>query len=337
MFSVMGQPILADELEILTELQTQLAMNGVYRFRKFRRTQDHIQFSCPMHKDGQEINPSCGITTHDIKYRDGKTVKAGTVHCFACGYVDTLHGMISKLFGYNDMGAFGANWLKKNFMTVEFESRPDIQLDLSRDTTKSQQKRTYISEEELDSYRYIHPYMYKRKLTDDIIEMFDVGYDPNFRMSANSNPIPCITFPVRDLTGGTLFIARRSVNSKFFNYPAGVEKPLYGIYELSRLQEYPDEIIICESIINCLTCYVYGKYAIALNGTGTSDQYTAIKNLPCRKIILGLDPDSAGNHGRERLRNALGDSKIITDYLIPEGKDINDLTKEEFLNLPEFF
>lgn len=332
----MGMPILADELEVLTELQSQLAINGVYRFRKFRRIPQHIQFSCPFHKDGQEMNPSCGITTEDIKYANGRVVKAGSVHCFTCGYTSNLETMISRLFGHEDFGTFGAEWLKKNFLSVEFEDRPEIPLDLERNTAIRPQRK-YVSEEELDSYRYIHPYMYKRKLTDEVIEMFDVGYDANFKLNENSDPIPCITFPVRDMTGGTLFIARRAVNSKMFHYPSGAEKPLYGIYELSLFETYPSEVIICESIINCLTCYTYGKYAIALNGTGSAEQIEQLKTLPCRKFVLGLDPDDAGNNGRKKIRYALKGNKLFSDLIIPIGKDINDLTKEEFDSLDEVF
>lgn len=335
MFTAMGMPILADELEVLTELQTQLALNGVFRFKKFRRLQDHIQFCCPFHKDGQEESPSCGITTNDIKYADGHVVRAGTVHCFACGYTSSLEQMISRLFGHEDFGTFGANWLRTNFLSVSYEDRPEIELDLSRDTDKKKTPVKYVSEEELDSYRYIHPYMYQRKLTDEVIELFDVGFDANFKLTEKADPIPCITFPVRDITGGTLFIARRSVVSKMFHYPVGVDKPVYGVYELSLFETYPKEVIICESIINCLTCYTYGKYAVALNGTGTVQQYEQLKSLPCRKFILGLDPDDAGNRGRDKLRKALYNSKLVTDLIIPKGKDINDLTKEEFDALEE--
>jgi hypothetical protein len=337
MFRAGNHPILADEMEVLMELRDQLALNGIDRFRSMKRTQDHIQCTCPFHKDGQERRPSCGITTNDIRQGD-KLVRAGTVHCLACGYTGTLEETISRLFGYNDLGVFGTAWLKKNFLTVQYEERDSLDLDLSRGRKTGSDTIKYVSEEELDSYRYIHPYMYQRKLTDDVIEMFDVGYDDCFVLQSQDGKetmYKCVTFPVRDITGGTLFIARRSVDTKFFNYPAGVEKPVYGIYELSQIKPYPTEVIICESIFNCLTCYAYGKYALALNGTGTIGQYEQLKKLPVRKYILGLDPDDAGNRGRAKLRKYLGDSKIITEYVIPEGKDINDLTKEEFDALEE--
>ena len=337
MFTAKGIPILSDELEVMVELRTQLELNGISRFKVLKKTQDHIQCSCPMHKGGQEMKPSCGITTRDI-VQGGKTIKAGTVHCFTCGYVASLEEMISTLFGKNDFGAFGVEWLKKNFITVNYEDRKPLELDMSRVSKTVKKEIQYVSEEELDSYRYIHPYAYKRRLTDEIMETFDVGYDDAFILTAKDGrefKLRCLTFPVRDITGGTLFIARRSVDTKFFYYPTGVEKPVYGIYELSKVDPYPSEIIICESMLNCLTCWVYGKYAVALNGTGTQPQLNQLRKLPCRKFILGLDPDNAGNRGREKIKKALGKDKIITELIIPDGKDINDLTKDEFDSLEE--
>lgn len=341
MFTVRGMPIMADELSVLQELQNQLAMNGIHRFKKFKVITDHIQFCCPFHKDGQESKPSCGITTKDIKYGDGRVVKAGSVHCFTCGKTCNLSEMISYLFGRDDFGAFGDEWLLRNFVTVQYENRDSLQINFERNKKTEKPKIEYVSEEELDSYRYTHPYMYKRKLTDEVIEMFDVGYDKDFLLKSDNGTefhLKCVTFPVRDITGGTLFIARRCINSKVFHYPKGVEKPVYGLYELYHYyKEFPKEIIICESIFNCLTCYVYGKPACALNGTGTPYQMKQLLELPCRKFILGLDPDDAGNRGRQKIRKAIGRNKIITEYIIPKGKDINDLTKEEFDNLQEVF
>lgn len=343
MFTLNGMPILAEEMDILMELKNQLALNGIYRFATFKTITNHIQFNCPMHKGGQERKPSCGITTTQIKYPDGRVVEPGTVHCFTCGYTAPLTEMISNLFGYNDFGVFGATWLAKNFVTLSVEERPELKLDLSRKPSKSEESvASFITEEELDSYRYIHPYMYKRKLTDDIIELFDVGYDNNFTLVSESGSkvtYRCITFPVRDVEGRTLFIARRSVDTKFFHYPKEVMKPVYGLYELRQYygNNLPSEIIICESMLNALTCWVYGKPAVALNGTGTPFQYKQLEQLPVRKFILGLDPDEAGDRGRAKIHKYFEKKRMITDYVIPENSDINDLTKEQFDSLHETF
>lgn len=338
MFHVGGAPILTDELEVLQELKAQLAMNGVQLFATFKRSGNNIQFNCPVHNNGLERKPSCGISLHNTE----KT-PAGTVHCFACGYTATLEEMVSHCFGRNDDGQFGKDWLIKNFLILSVESRKDIILDFGRDSGRktSENEVSYISDEELDSYRYYHPYMYERKLNDDIIEMFDVGYDKNFKLNDKfgkvKSTLRCLTFPVRDIDGNTLFIARRSVDIKFFHYPEGIDKPVYGLYELGRHNHEATELIVCESILNALVCWVYGRPAVALLGLGTQLQYEQLARLGCRKLIAGFDPDEAGARATMRLRRAMQGRKLVTEYQIPEGKDINDLGKEEFENLSEIF
>ena len=331
MFSVNGHPIMADDMDVLMELRNQLALQNIILLNKFKRSSANIQFCCPcLHNGHYERKPSCGILTQDI---NGK--KAGTVHCFTCGYATNLEGLVSDCFGVQDNGEFGAQWLAKNFMTIAIENRSEIKLDFGRQPVQKQIN--YIPEEVLDTYRYTHPYAYKRKLTDEIIEKFDVGYDDHFELKDNFGKVQgvmkCLTFPVRDETGGTLFIARRSVDTKFFHYPDGVEKPVYGLYELEKDAK---EVIVCESIINALTCWVYGKPAVALNGTGNDLQYKQLQNLSARKLIIALDPDEAGIKATQRLRN-ITKNKIVTEYVIPCNKDINDLSEEEFLGLEEIF
>ena len=331
MFYVNKNPILADELQVLNELKAQLELNGILRFAEFKVGPRNIQFNCPIHNDGQERKPSCGISTVNKE-----EVPAGTVHCFTCGYTASLEQMISDCFGKDDDGAFGKEWLIKNFLTISIENRKDIILDLQRGNNKI--TNNYITEEELDSCRYYHPYMYKRRLTDEVIEQFDVGYDNHFELKDKFGKVKsvlrCLTFPVRDINGNTLFIARRSVDIKFFHYPEGVDKPVYGLYELPKDVK---EVIVCEGILDALTCWVYGKPAVALLGLGTEYQYDQLRKLGCRKIITALDPDAAGQRATARLKKALNGSKLVTSYIIPEGKDINDLEKEEFENLQELF
>ena len=311
-------PFAVELSDIINELQSQLHINGIQLLCQTKDTPDNIMVSCPYHKGGQEHRPSAGIKKED-----------GTFHCFTCGETHSLQEVISHCFGHYDdlMGAFGWNWLIKNFTTISIESRKQIQLDCCRGTAKKS-KIDYVGASELDSYRYYHKYMWKRKLTPDIVETFDIGYDAK---------TDCITFPVRDITGGTLFIARRSVSTKFFNYPSGVEKPVYGIYELSQLKEYPNEVIITESMLDALYFWTINKYAVALNGLGNSLQFNQLNNMPCRKFILCTDSDDAGMKARVRIRKYVT-TKLITEYILPEcRKDANECTQDELRNLLEVF
>lgn len=312
----------AELVDIISELQAQLQINQIPLLQRTREMPDDVMVTCPYHKGGQERRPSAGIRKRD-----------GQFHCLACGETHTLQEMISHCFGHTDdmIGAFGWNWLLKNFLTVDVETRKDVELDFSRTYMGRWNTVNYVSDEELDSYRYTHPYMYKRKLTDEVIEMFDVGYDRKTK---------CITFPVRDESGNTLFIARRSVVTKFFNYPQGVEKPVYGLFEVNewkRLGNDISEVIICESMIDALTCWAYGKPAVALNGLGDDKQFQQLNQMQCRKFILATDSDEAGMKARRRIRKNIR-NKLVTEYILPAGrKDMNELSKEEFDALEENF
>lgn len=332
-----------DLYEILNELEEQLAINHIDLKLKQRDSGDDIMICCPYH---HENNPSAGIRKSD-----------GLFHCFACGEVHTLYEVITHCFGHTDdvLGKFGWNWLLKNFATLQVEERKPIDLRFDRYNSKHNSRtdnsrdcdgNRYVLEEELDSYRYYHPYMYKRGLTDEVIELFDIGYDKD---------TDCLTFPVRDADGNTLFVARRSTKTKFFNYPKDVEKPLYGLYEIKLAQNkawfYENvvpsitesinnriySVIICESMLDALSFWRIGKFAVALNGTGTELQFKQLRELPCRKLILCTDSDSAGMKARQKIRDNVK-NKLISEYILPRGrKDANECTDDELRNMIEVF
>lgn len=337
--------IQADTQSVLDMLKFDLAQHGVDRFHIFRNNGENIQTNCPFHKGGQERKPSFGINGEKDK-----------CHCFSCGWAGTIEEMISELYGYQDEGKFGKRWLIKRFNTVEIETRPNIMEDFKNDSNalyssifnrsnrcsdrilcgrtrqvrlNDETEQSEITEEELDKYRYIHPYMYERKMDDRVIEIFDVGYDKETE---------CITFPIRDKNGNCLYIARRSVNTKFFSYPQGVEKPLYGLYELYQLAEFPKEIYICESMIDAITIWTHcDKYAVALNGLGNDLQFSQLNDMPNRTFILATDNDSAGIKARIRLKKYIT-NKIIKEIILPSNrKDINECTCNEFENIKIIF
>jgi len=318
MLEANGQLINAEIEDILQVLRQTLHQNGTERFAKIFRSGHNVMTCCPFHKDGQERKPSFGIG-----------VKDGICHCFGCGWVGSIQEMISNCFGYDDMGLYGNKWLIRNFLTISVEERPELELDMSRE--RKDTKREYVSEEELDGYRYYHEYWTKRGIVSDwILNLFDLGYDRKTQ---------CITFPIRDIKGRCLFVARRSVNTKFFNYPEGAEKPLYGLYELyQHSQDRYENIIVCESMLDALTCWEYGRYAVALNGLGNDIQYKQLSELPTRELILATDMDEAGLRARERLKNKVK-GKIIREYFwdVKDAKDINDMDKKMFEKLREVF
>lgn len=314
--------IQTDTQSVLDVLKFELAQKGIERFHIFRNNGDNIQTNCPFHKGGQERKPSFGI--------NGEIDKC---HCFSCGWSGTIEEMISELFGYQDNGKFGKNWLIKKFNSIEIETRPNIMekfngrknnINICDNLSNNNDTVKFITEEELDKYRYIHPYLYERGLTDEIIERFDIGYD-----KARDE----ITFPVADLYGTIRFIASRSVKNKFFRLPKGEDKPIYQGYRFVTGRYRT--AYITESFLNCLTCWKYDKPAMATIGTGNKKQYEILNKLPVREYILAFDPDEAGRKATERFRKNVH-GKIIKELVYPDNRDINDL-QEEFLNCKIIF
>ena len=315
--------------DILTELVSQLRANNIPLIAKQRNSGDHIQITCPYHSNGMERKPSAGIRKSD-----------GLLHCFACGAVHTLPEVISHCFGHYDdlIGKWGWQWLIRNFATVEVEERKDVELDFgnrsigyvnrsNQNNNRFNGDKRYISEEELDKYRYTHPYILKRGISEKIVELFDIGWDSR---------LDAITFPNLDKNGNCLFIAKRSVKTKFFQYPKNVQKELYGIYQLYQLHPFPSEVYVCESMIDCLYLWTFNKPACALNGLGNDTQFKQLRELPCRVLILATDSDKAGLQARERIRMNMQNTKIIKEVILPKGrKDINECTPNEIQNLVE--
>mgnify|MGYP002673341834 CR=1 FL=1 len=355
--------IQSDTQSVLDMLKFDLAQHGVDRFHIFRNNGDNIQTNCPFHKNGQERKPSFGVNGEIDKchcfacswsgtieemiselygYQDeGKfgrrwlikrfnTVEIETRQNIMEGFKNdnnTLYSSISNRSNrHNDrilcrktrqiMEGFNGTIIKNDILGGGSSSNRHDRISNNQDT--------FISDEELDKYRYIHPYMYERGLTDEIIERFDIGYDRERKE---------ITFPVRDIEGRCVFVAGRSVERKFFRLPQGLNKPLYqgyrfcnGAYKVAY---------ITESFLNCLTCWKYDKPAMAMIGTGNQKQYEILNKLPVREYILAFDPDEAGRKATERFKKYVH-GKIIKELVYPDNRDINDL-QEEFLKCKIIF
>lgn len=297
--------------EILALMRNDLASSGVIRFQKIKRNLNNVMTQCPFHSNGLEKKPSFGISD------------TGECHCFACGWASKhFDQFVSEVFGYYDGGDYGRSWIYSQMNDPTAARR--IILPFEEAKPKKPPK-IIITEEELDSYRYIHPYMYQRGLTDEIISKFDVGYDPQRG---------CLTFPIKDLNGDVVFVATRSVTSKFFTLPREESKPIYLAYMFTSGKF--KKAVLVESFLNALTCWKFGIPAMALIGTGSKPQMDILRQLPIKHYILGLDGDEAGEKGVQRLKYALQGHKILTRWNIPKDKDINDLDSD-ILTLKETF
>lgn len=273
---------------------------------------DNVFIQCPFHSDGKEKHPSCTVFARD----DDKYTDKGITHCFACGISVPLFTLVGHCFGQDD--EFGKEWLVQRYSNIFIEKQtylPEIQI--------SKPKETALDESILDQFAYFHPYQFQRKLSQEVILKYRVGYDKE---------TDSITFPVWDEHNRLKFITKRSVKTKQFFIPQGVKKPVYLLNFM--LKENRDTVFVCESQINALYMNTLGYPAVALIGTGTRDQYEILNKSPIRHYILAFDGDEAGDKGITRFLSNIRKDVFVDVMLLPRGKDCNDLTCEEIAQLP---
>ncbi len=319
MINVNGMEIDTTYQQLLIDLKGSLMCNGIFLLNDIKPTGDNIMITCPVHKDGHEHKPSCGVSIVP-KYQGTKIIEPGTVHCFTCGYTAPLTSFISNCFGYKDGGIFGNKWIKAQYNTGLTVKTRKVELNLSRQVITHKELPT-VPQDVLAGYRYTVNYMYNRGLTDDIIEQFDIGYD---------RKDDCITIPVPNLKGEVKWLQRRSIIGKRYYIPSGINKTDYllGASEVLRLKLYKQPVYIVESPFNMLTLWKLGLPAICIFGTGGGNQYKMLNKLPIRHYIIALDPDEAGKKGSRKLLHNLGKTKLLSKVNYIDHRDINELDEE---------
>ena len=275
----------------------------------------NIMVTCPFHKGGMENNPSMGIATEELT-----GIETGYCACFTCSWRGSFSRLIEEVVGLEE--GEGESWLLARYSPY-FATVKELPLLHRKEAMKQQ---AFLDPHFLDGFDTYHPYIQKRGITRETADLFMLRYNP-YEDS--------IIFPVRDVQGRIRYLTDRKIGSKIFKLPKGINKGLYGVYE-ARLRSTSNEILVVESAFNAMSATQWGRPAVALFGTGTKDQMDAIKQLPYAKVVLAFDGDEAGKTATNKFIKALTGKKFISVLEVPEGKDINDLTRNEFLNLPEY-
>lgn len=312
-YVIKGKVIDSDADTVLADINK--ASNRKY-FNKIKPSNDDwVLTQCPFHKDGQENHPSFGV----FKNREGDRT-FGSYHCFTCHETGDLVHLVSHCL---DMDLEEATqWLIDKYGNIFIEKQLNLPfIDLNR--TQAIKPTTYMDESILNNYNYLHPYMFKRKLTKEVIAKYKIGYD---------RETDSITFPMWDEANHLIAVNKRHTKFKKYDLQASRFKAVYLLN--FALMEKATHVYVCESQINALTLATYGLTAIALCGTGSSKQYQILRNCGIKNFTLCLDGDDAGRVGTTKFIKNVCDSTYLVDIIdIPEGKDVNDLSEDEFFSL----
>ena len=230
-------------------------------------------------------------------------------------------------------------------------------------------------------------YLHRRGLSDTALESFGVGLAPVgwengtgfFRSKGYTDPELVeaglavesdssglrdrfrnrITIPIRDAAGKLCGFGARIVDPndqpKFLNSPQTVlfdkGRLLYGLDRASRAIRAANEAVIVEGYMDVMAAHQAGfENVISPMGTALTEAQLRLLKRFAKRIILALDPDSAGNaatmRGLELAREALDhvgevvfdarglvryESRLQADVRVaslPEGKDPDEVVLE---------
>lgn len=281
---------------------------------------ENILVTCPFHSDGKEKSPACFVLAVDDKL----DAEYGTYHCFACGAKGPLWKLVAKCLGNEKDEKLGKQWLLDNYGDIFVDEELAL-TDIDLGSTKY--KYNYLDESVLDTLDYnnqeaLDYLINKRHLKPEVVNYFKLGYNKD---------TGSITFPCWDTHNRLVGIFERNIKTKRFRIPEINPKPIYLLNEVIK-QGYT-KVAVCESQINALTLWGYGIPAIALFGTGASSQYEVLNKCGIRQFILYFDGDDAGRNGRSKFLKNINKTSLVAYATLPEGKDVNDLTRDEFFSL----
>lgn len=275
---------------------------------------NNVAITCPEHKEGKESHPSCYV--YNDRYSN--EVPYGWYRCFTCGEQGPLYKLVSKCLSLSIEEA--KQWLVDNYSNTLTESNivlPKIEIGYEGN-------KNILDESILNEYAYYHPYMFERGLTEEVILKFRIGYNKK---------TDSITFPVWDEHNNLVGVTERNVKTKYFHIPENMGKPVYLLNYIIR--EHKTGVVVCESQLDALKCWTWGIPAIALFGTGSKKQYNILNHSGILYYKLAFDGDLAGEHGAKRFIENIRNDVLVDVIKLPKGKDVNDLSLEEFNSLEE--
>lgn len=169
-------------------------------------------------------------------------------------------------------------------------------------------------------------YLHNRGLSNEIIEQFNLGYDPELYIKKLKQKEPSLIIPYNNN-----YYSARTINYHEFDKPtreeAG-EEPIFNVEAFTKNKP----VFICEAPLDALSIIQVGGEAVALGGTGTNKLLKYLEENPIENaLILNFDNDNAGKKATETIKKELEELKInctVAKYSYKQykqNKDANDL------------
>jgi DNA primase len=177
-----------------------------------------------------------------------------------------------------------------------------------------------LASQSLASPRAIR-YFEGRRITQDSMKKFDLGYSENNDM---------VTIPVHSPDGMLVGFVGRSIEGKQFKNTSNLPKSKV-LFNLHRVKA-SKVVYVVESSFDAIRLDQVGFPAVATLGANVSRIQLDLLNKYFTSIVVIADNDEAGGGMVERVAKKLG-NKLTVTKLEKQYKDIGDMTDDEIKKL----
>ena len=266
---------------------------------------DYIIF-CPYHNNHR--TPAGEVDKHN-----------GTFYCFSCHQIADVYEFV--MFVSKRTYFEAARYIKSK------EKEGNIEHEI---LDKLTDKPVYVQFDEitikrlnrqaLDSDRALEYFAY-RKITQDSVKKFDLGYSENRDM---------VTVPVHSPEGMAVGFVGRSIEGKEFKNTPKLPKSKV-LFNLHRTKS-SSKIYVVESSFDAIRLDQVGFPAVATLGANLSNIQIELLRKYFNNIIVIADNDEAGGNMVERAVERLG-SRVSLLQIDKQYKDIGDMSDEAIRSL----
>jgi DNA primase len=265
----------------------------------------HFLVYCPFHYN--KNTPACEVDK-----------EKGLFICFSCGENGTLLEMVMRTTSRNYFEA--SRVISNATKTVDFESRIDKMVEVKDE----------IEEFDPVLIRKLHnnlleteeglAYYHSRKIEDDAIKFFNLGYSISQKM---------VTVPIHTHDNVCVGFVGRSIEGKSFKNSTGLPRNKV-LFNLNNIKY--KNITIVESSFDVIRLWQLNIPAVATLGANLGKNQIDLLRKYAKSIILASDQDEAGMQLESKLIKALPE-KQISKLEFPDGlKDIGDMSDEQIID-----
>lgn len=209
------------------------------------------------------------------------------------------------------------------FEAVRFIKSKEVETDIVSDiSSKLVEKEEWpeldmaivnkLYEQALKSDRAIQ-YFTKRKITQDSVKKFKLGYSENQDM---------VTIPVQNHEGLCVGFVGRSVEGKTFKNTNGLPKSKL-LFNLNRVKT-ASRVYVVESSFDAIRLDQVGLPAVATLGANVSSKQIGLLQKYFSDIMIIADNDEAGGNMKDKIIERLG-SQVTVINIEKQYKDIGDM------------